>query len=132
MTGQMTFDAAHSRVQDQLRQAAAHRAASATPARAQARDESTVVVRGATAADDATIMMLAALDSTVAPAGEMLIAEVDGEPQAAIEVATGTVIADPFRPTVHLAELLGVSAQRLRAATAPQRGLRTRLAFRTA
>jgi hypothetical protein len=134
MTGQITFDAASSRVQDQLHHAAARRAASAATTRreAQGDDTAAVVVRRATAADDATIAMLAALDSAAVPAGEMLIAEVDREPQAAIEIATATVIADPFRRTAHLAELLGVRAARLRTTTVRRRSLRTRLAFRAA
>lgn len=44
------------------------------------------------------------------PSGDVLIAEVSPEPRAAIEVATGAAIADPFRPTAQLVELLAVRA----------------------
>jgi hypothetical protein len=43
------------------------------------------------------------------------------------------VIADPFRPTAELVELLRVQATRLRAATTPRRvRLRSRVAYRAA
>jgi hypothetical protein len=45
--------------------------------------------------------------------GDVLIADVEGEPHAAIEIATGATIADPFEPTAHLVDLLGVRAERL-------------------
>jgi hypothetical protein len=66
--------------------------------------------------------------------GEILVAEVAGELQAAIEVASGAAIADPFRPTAHLVELLYLRAARLRAPTRSRRrfGLRLRSAYRTA
>jgi hypothetical protein len=63
-------------------------------------------IRGATAADRAALMRLAALDSARPLVGQVLIAEVDGEPQAALEIATGRVVADPFRPTAHLVQQL--------------------------
>jgi hypothetical protein len=70
-----------------------------------------VLIRRATSADDGTIRRLAALDSARVPRGSVLIAQVNDEPRAAIEVGTGTVISDPFRPTGDLAELLTVHAR---------------------
>jgi hypothetical protein len=49
---------------------------------------------------------------------------VGDEPRAAIELATGRVVADPFRPTVHLVEALQQRAERLEEQAAPHRRLR--------
>lgn len=91
-------------------------------------------IRRATAADRAALERLAALDSARVPAGDMLIAEVGGEPQAAIEIATGAAIADPFRATRMLVELLDLRAARLRAGAdvRRRRWLRSRSACRAA
>jgi hypothetical protein len=70
-----------------------------------------VLIRPATTADDRTLTRLAALDSARVPAGPVLIAEVTGEPHAAMDLETGAVVADPFRRTDHLVELLGVHAR---------------------
>jgi hypothetical protein len=93
-----------------------------------------IAIRRATPDDQVALERLAALDSAPAPSGEVLIAEVGDEPQAAMEVATGTTIADPFRPTADLVELLTLRAVRLRGATPPRRRLRLRprSAYRTA
>lgn len=67
-------------------------------------------------ADDApALARLAALDSQRLPLGPLLIAEVDGEPWAAIALETGRVIADPFRPTAALVALLRGRAAQLTA-----------------
>lgn len=88
-------------------------------------------VRPAGPADRPTLERLAALDSSAVPAGEVLIAEIDGEHVAAIEVATGSTIADPFRRTAAAVELLVSRAAHLREGTAPARR-RLRLAYRAA
>jgi hypothetical protein len=56
-------------------------------------------IRAAGPADAEAIARLAALDSTRPPAGDVLLAEVDGEPWAAVSVDDGHIAADPFRPT---------------------------------
>jgi hypothetical protein len=92
---------------------------------------STISLRTATAHDHGELVRLAALDTAEVPAGRVLLAEVDGEAQAAVEVATGRVVADPFRPTADLAELLRLRASRLgHRAAAPRRGLRALLSRR--
>ncbi|MCA1697426.1 MAG: hypothetical protein LC790_00370 [Actinobacteria bacterium] len=92
-----------------------------------------IAIRRATETDRAALERLAALDSAPTPSGEVLIAEVGGEPQAAIQIAGDAAIADPFRPTAHLIELLDLRAARLREATASPRPLRLRWrsAYRT-
>ncbi|HYY20699.1 MAG TPA: hypothetical protein VE780_02370 [Thermoleophilaceae bacterium] len=47
------------------------------------------------------------------------------EPRAAIEVATGAAIGDPFRPTAQLVELLAVRAGQLRRGAVSRRPLGT-------
>jgi hypothetical protein len=56
----------------------------------------------------------------------VLIAEVDEEPQAAIEVTSGTVVADPFRPTSQVVALLRGRAARLSEQGVPARRMRLR------
>jgi len=88
--------------------------------------QSAIAIRRATADDAAVVERLAALDSAAVPRGDILIAEVGGEPQAALELTTGATVADPFRPTAQLVELL-----RVRAARVAPRPSRTRLRLRT-
>ena len=89
------------------------------------------VIRPAHAADAVAVRRLAALDSRGAPRDPVLLGEMDGEPVAALSLADGHVVADPFRPTAELVALLRVRAatpaRRARARTSRPR-LRTRLA----
>jgi len=59
---------------------------------------------------------LAGLDGHPLPAGPHLVAEVDGSPVAALSLPTGTAVADPFRRSAGLVELLRVRAGQLEAA----------------
>lgn len=72
-----------------------------------------VVLRLATEADAERIRTLAELDSARVPAGEVLIAEVDGRLQAALPLDGGNPIADPFRRTAGLVTVLRVRADQL-------------------
>jgi hypothetical protein len=65
-----------------------------------------VTIRAASTLDRAAVRRVAQRDGRSVPEGELLVAEVDGELQAAIELATGEVIADPFRRTVELIRML--------------------------
>lgn len=70
-------------------------------------DNSTnVVLRMAGAADGAALRRLAGLDSSPLPRGRVLLGEVDGELRAAYSVDEGIAIADPFRSTLPLVEML--------------------------
>jgi hypothetical protein len=74
--------------------------------------------------DDAdAVARLAALDSSDPPPAPLLLAEVGGEPQAALSLANGRVIADPFRSTPALVELLRARARQLSPGS-PSRRLR--------
>jgi hypothetical protein len=79
---------------------------------------SAIAIRTATAHDHEVLVRLAALDTAELPSGHVLLGAVDGEVQAAVEVATGRVVADPFRPTADLADLLRMRAARLSARAA--------------
>ena len=70
-----------------------------------------IVIRGASAADDRALLRLAGRDSARPLAGPAMVAEVDGKLLAAISIGTGAVIADPFRPTAELVDLLRVRAR---------------------
>jgi len=74
--------------------------------------EHPVTIRFSRDADAAALRRLAVLDSARVPDGVMLVAEVDGELRAAL-AADGTAIADPFRPTAELVELLQVRLRSL-------------------
>jgi hypothetical protein len=67
----------------------------------------TVVIRPAEGIEDAVALRsLAELDSKKAADGPALLAEVDGEARAALFLADGRIVADPFHPTADLAALL--------------------------
>ena len=73
-----------------------------------------VSIREATLADSAAVDALATLDSSRRPLGRLLVAEVDGEIVAALSIDGMRAIADPFRPTAELVELLELRAAQLR------------------
>ena len=67
--------------------------------------------------EDATaVERLAELDSAPVPPGRLLVAEVDGEVEAALAVETGEAVADPFAASAETVSLLHVRAEQLRAA----------------
>jgi hypothetical protein len=72
----------------------------------------TVVIRAARGSDGPALERLAALDSQRLPAGSMLVAEQDGEIVAALAPESGARIADPFRRSAALLDLLEVHATR--------------------
>jgi hypothetical protein len=65
-----------------------------------------VTLRLATADDGAALARLAQLDSRQLPAGPLLVAERGGRIEAALSLARGESLADPFRRTAELVELL--------------------------
>ncbi len=76
-----------------------------------------VRIRYAGAEDAETLARLAALDEAKIPAAPVLLVEVDGEAWVARSLVTEQVVADPFRPTAMLAEVLAVRAAQLRLAS---------------
>ena len=76
----------------------------------------TVVIRAARGSDGDSLRRLAALDSARVPAGDVLVAEAEGAVVAAHSPTTGATIADPFRRTAEVVQLLELRGAMLRAA----------------
>jgi hypothetical protein len=76
----------------------------------------TVLIRAARGSDGPALRRLAALDSSPLPEGRLLLAETDDEVVAALSMDTGDKVADPFRRTADVVDLLAFRASRLRAA----------------
>ena len=74
----------------------------------------TVVIRAARGSDGPALRRLAGLDSAEVPAGTLLVAEADDEMVAALSMDTGEKVADPFRRTADVVDLLAYRAKRLR------------------
>lgn len=72
-----------------------------------------VTLRYASAADAPQLAHLAQLDSSAAPCGATLVAEVDGRLLAALPLDGASPIADPFHRGVELIELLRMRARQL-------------------
>ncbi|HVP01289.1 MAG TPA: hypothetical protein VMT10_01860 [Solirubrobacteraceae bacterium] len=70
------------------------------------RHDEAVVLRPARSVDHRALRRLAILDSAEPLAGEILVAERDGEILAAHELHGTRSIADPFVPTADLVDLL--------------------------
>jgi hypothetical protein len=67
-----------------------------------------VTIRRAGPGDAGALARLAALDEARPLVGEVLVADVGGALWAAAELAGGRTIADPFRPTLAVRELLAL------------------------
>jgi hypothetical protein len=86
-----------------------------------------MMIRRTTPDDAIALMRLAALDSQPLIGPDALVAVIDGDIRAAVSLRDGSAIADPFRPTAELVDLLRMRAVQLEAAPAPRRSLRRRL-----
>jgi hypothetical protein len=64
------------------------------------------VIRSAADEDEDVLRRLAGLDSQPPLSHPALIGEIDGSPAAAISLTDGRVIADPFRSTAGLRQVL--------------------------
>jgi hypothetical protein len=78
--------------------------------------EAVVSFRLGRASDDPSLERLAALESRPVPHGRQLLAEVDGEVVAALPLAGGGFLGDPFRRTAHLLPPMRRHAAQLHAA----------------
>ncbi len=72
---------------------------------------SEITIRQATSDDVAAVRHLAALDESEAPRGDALLAFVDGELVAARSMRDQAAVADPFRRTRHVLELLELQSR---------------------
>jgi hypothetical protein len=72
------------------------------------------VIRSAADEDEEALSRLAGLDSQPPVHRPALIGEIDGTPAAAISLIDGRVIADPFRSTAGLRQVLQMRHRALR------------------
>jgi hypothetical protein len=71
-----------------------------------------LTLREAAPCDAAALEHLAALDSAEPPRGPLLVAERDARLVAALSLADGQVVADPFQRTADVVSLLRYQARR--------------------
>jgi hypothetical protein len=64
--------------------------------------------------DDPALEQLAELEGSTVPTGRLVLAEIDGRLVAALPLAGGCMISDPFVATSHLRRLLELRAAQLR------------------
>jgi hypothetical protein len=79
-----------------------------------AREVAPLTIRQATYADVAAVATLAELDSSLAPQGDVLLAEVDDELWAALSIDDGHSVADPLRPSAEAVQVLAERRRQLR------------------
>lgn len=72
---------------------------------------SSITLRLADHGDAASLRTLAERDSAALPPGPHLVAERRGEIEAAISLTTSETVADPFKRTAELCELLRCAAR---------------------
>lgn len=71
-----------------------------------------ITITHSTDADAPSVWRLAALDDRAAPRGPKLLAYEGGELRAAVAIADGRAVADPFHPTAELVDMLRFQARR--------------------
>jgi hypothetical protein len=76
-----------------------------------------ITIRFSTDADRKRILELAELDGRGAPQGDVLLAEADGRLVAAVGVADGSSVADPFLLTGEVLDVLKLRAEQERERT---------------
>ena len=89
-----------------------------------------VLIRAARGSDGPALERLAILDSAAVPAGELTVAEADGQLIAALATPSGDRIADPFHRTNDAIALLELHAARR--GSAARRSLAERFGLRPA
>jgi hypothetical protein len=116
MRPELTAEMAHVIVEDRIEAAKRHRRAK--DARGAHTDEheafDSVTVRLAADNDRRALRRLAERDGRAVPRAPLLVAEVGGALLAARSIEDGTSVADPFRHTTHLAELLALRATHIK------------------
>jgi hypothetical protein len=91
-----------------------------------------LTIRTARERDAWAVHRLAALDSSKPLTGDVLLAESDGHPVAALQLSDGAAVADPFVPSAEAVAVLRMRASQLRASGAPRRTLLRRAGLRVA
>lgn len=72
-----------------------------------------ISIRLARRDEDAALERLAQLSEHPVPSGRALVAEVDGQVRAALPLARGPMLVDPFHPSSEVRELLSLRAAQL-------------------
>jgi hypothetical protein len=90
------------------------------PTQSDVGDAPSVTIRYARPDDADALLDLAYLDSSRAPEGVVIVAEVGGQLWAARSLDDGHAIADPFRPSGELSFLLAERARQVQASAAPR------------
>jgi hypothetical protein len=103
----------------------------AAPARRRQAEQEDVELRLCKPLDDPALERLAALAERPVPDGRLVVALVSGELVAALPLAGGPALSDPFRRTGHLLRLLELRREQLRELR-PRRPLVPRLLGRHA
>ncbi len=88
-----------------------------------------LTIRSAGPNDTAVLSELAGLDSARSLHGDVLLAESENGPVAALEVETGRAVADPFRHSDPAVGLLRLRADQMRARAPRARRRNRRRAF---
>jgi hypothetical protein len=78
-----------------------------------------ITIRHSTDRDRVRVQELAELDGRPAPAGDTLLAEVQGRLWAAVGIDDGAAVTDPFEPARDVEWLLQMRAEQERAMRAP-------------
>lgn len=76
-------------------------------------DDATISLRLAATGDQVALEELAELSGRAKMHGPSIVAEVDGHIWAALPLAGGEALVDPFRPTAELRALMSVRAKQL-------------------
>jgi hypothetical protein len=102
------------------------RRAAARPLKAPARrvESSNIELRLCKPSDDPALDDLAALSEEPVPFGRLVVALVNGRLVAALPLAGGCALRDPFVRTAHLTRLLELRAKQLREPVPQRRALR--------
>jgi hypothetical protein len=116
---QFRIDTLHERSRELANRIERTRLLADEPTREEVADE-TVSLRLCRVSDDPILERLAAFEGRRAPQDRHLIAEVDGEAVAALSLASGEILADPFRPTAYLLPLMRRRAAQLGARPRPR------------
>jgi hypothetical protein len=82
--------------------------------------------------DARAVREVAQRDSSMVPAGMLLVAEVGGQVRAVLSLHNGDVVADPFAPSAAVVDLLRTRARQLTGGPPPRRRRRGLLERRTA
>jgi hypothetical protein len=93
--------------------------------------QASISIRPFADSDAQAVRAVAQRDSSLVPAGELLVAEVDGAARAVLSLDTGEVVADPFAPTAVLVDLLRTRARQLGGRPVPFRRRRRGLLARS-